>query len=231
MISVRLQGGLGNQMFQYAYGRSREIAENVPVCFDLSGLSLPRSYALDPFDLPIQFAPANEDTLAAYWQSEKYFNHHLIRGEFLKLRPPILPFHEEIFSHCVAVHVRLTDNLSERALAFHGNLLETDYYNHAMTFMRERITEPYFLIFSDDPDWCQKHLPWSESDFGIVQGNKPHEDIWEMSRCPHAIIANSSFSWWGAWLGPQKIVCAPKRWFVVPVSGAEDIVPERWVKL
>ena len=229
MINIRLQGGLGNQCFIYAHGRSLEVETGEEVTFDRGGLVPPREYALDPFDLPIKFAPANEHTLVAYWQSEKYFDNDFIRKEFLMRRPPILPMRQEILSNAVAVHVRLTDNLSERALAFHGNLLDTDYYDKAMSYMALNIENPTFVVFSDDPAWCQKNLHWKDS--FVMFGNKPHEDIWEMSRYPHAIIANSSFSWWGAWLSPQKIVVAPKRWFKVPVAGAEDIVPERWVKL
>jgi len=210
---VRLQGGLGNQMFQYAYGRSRGAK------FDKSGIVAPRTYALDPFRLPIEFSedPATD---IGYWQSEKWFDHALIRKEF----------HAPDYAiEYIAVHVRLTDNLSARALAFHGNLLDTDYYKKAMVYMRERVKDLRFLVFSDDAAWCQKNLNWP--DVYIKSTYEPYADLLLMARCPYAIIANSSFSWWGAWLGAQKIVVAPKRWFVVEVPGAEDIVPARWIKL
>jgi Glycosyl transferase family 11 len=230
---------MGNQMFQYAHGRTLEHDEGEEVTFDLSGLAQgPRQYALEPFHLLIKFGPATPDTLVAYWQSEKYFNGPLVREAFLRCRPPMLPFRESLMSNCVAVHVRLTDNLSERALAFHGNLLDTDYYDRAIYYMRRHVDKPLFLIFSDDPEWCQHNLHWKDSH--VVWGsstkseakpNPPHEDIWEMSRCPYAIIANSSFSWWGSFLGPQKIVVCPRRWFVVPVAGEEDIPCHHWIRL
>jgi hypothetical protein len=229
VINFQLTGGLGNQLFIAAHGLTLQ-QQGEEVTFDRGGIIPPRYYALDPFDLPIQFAPATPETVCGYFQGERYFNGPLIRREFLKKRPEVPSYREDLYSNYVAVHVRLTDNLSERALAFHGNLLETDYYDRALAYIREQVVNPFFLVFSDDPGWCQKNLKhWKY--YSVVWGNEPHEDIWEMSRCPYAIIANSSFSFWGSWLGPQKIVVAPKRWFVVPVAGAEDIVPPRWISL
>ena len=201
---VKLQGGLGNQMFQYAYGRSRGAK------FDRTNCGEGRSYALDPFNLPIELdSPA--DTFG-YWQSEKFFDHDVAREQFLL--PPQL--RQASLENTVAVHIRMADNFSDRALAFHGNLLDTDYYGRAIRYMKQQLKDPKFVLYSDG---------------SRLQPAAPHHDIWSMARCPYIIIANSSFSWWGAWLGPQKIVIAPKRWFVVDVPGAEDIVPDRWIKM
>ena len=220
---VKLQGGLGNQMFQVAYGVTQAFRRGEAVYFDRSGIVPPRTYALDPFKLPIEFKDNSPDAEVGYWQGERWFDPGLIRPLFSE------PHAKKPYGNGVAVHVRLTDNLSERALAFHGNLLDTDYYDRAMKLISQRVADPVFLVFSDDPDWCARNLTWPRR--SIIWGNPAHVDLWEMARCPYAIIANSSFSWWGAWLGPQKLVIAPKRWFVVPVPGEEDIVPERWVRI
>ena len=219
---VKLQGGMANQCFQVAYGLSESAKRGEEVFFDRSTIVPPRYYALEPFNLDLKFKDDCPDAEVGYWQSEKWFDGNLARRLFSDPDPgpPRI---------AVAMHVRLTDYLNTNSLAFHGNLLETDYYDHARNYMRSRLTTPYFLIFSDDPGWCRKHLQRPDS---LVLPEAPaHEDLWRMARCPYAIIANSSFSWWGAYLGAQKIVVAPKRWFVVPVPGAEDIVPSRWVTI
>jgi len=217
---VLLQGGMGNQMFQVAFGRS-QLAE---CFFDKSGIVPPRTYALDPFRLPIRFAPPTPGALSGYWQSEKYFNHAQARAIFSN------PKTEKEFTEMCAIHVRLTDNLSERALAFHGNLLDTNYYQKAMKLVTERTGCKVFVVFSDDSEWCVKNLKWKNVAISAT-ARQPHLDLWEMARFPYIIIANSSFSWWAAWLSPQKLVVAPKRWFVVDVPGAADIVPERWTQI
>jgi glycosyl transferase family 11 len=226
---VRLQGGLGNQMFQYAYGVSEAAKRGEEIFFDRSGIELPRTYALDPFKLPIEFKDNSPDAEVGYWQSEKRFDHEKIRRAFLKERPQLSMDEGPFLTRTCFVHVRLTDYLNDRALAFHGNLLDTDYYQRAMAYVRERMDPCHFFVYTDDPAWFRKNVRWPG--VSLVEGNPPEFDLWYMSECAAAIIANSSFSFWGAWLGPQKLVVAPKRWFTVDVAGAEDIVPDRWTKI
>ncbi len=211
---VKLQGGLGNQMFQFAYGHTRGAK------FDRSGIVYPRTYALDPFHLPIEFdEPADTE---GYWQGEQYFDNERIRKLFSRERP--------IYHDTVAVHVRLTDNLSERALAYHGNLLDTDYYDRAMEYVRHEQNNAKFLVFSDDSELAKKLFKHKNCYF--LRTGEPVTDLWMMAQCSRCIIANSSYSWWGAWLGRQELVIAPKRWFVVdPPEDCKNIVPDRWVKL
>jgi hypothetical protein len=102
--------------------------------------------------------------------------------------------------------------------------------------MVKKVPNPYFFMFSDDYDWVANHfkdLPYS---FTCIKNgaDKNYEDLTLMSQCKHHIIANSSFSWWGAWLNPQKdkIVIAPKRWHAnAPRNDTKDLIPDGWIRL
>jgi hypothetical protein len=98
--------------------------------------------------------------------------------------------------------------------------------------MAERITEPHFFIFSDDIGWAKENLK-STWPITFVSGGKNFEDLFLMSQCKHNIIANSSFSWWGAWLNKnfEKIVIGPVKWFNAPKINAEFSLPEKWIRL
>ena len=174
-----------------------------------------------------------------YWQTEKYFsdirskvldsfsfpqisdrvNHNLITDLYGKIT--------------VGVHIRRGDYLKiENA----QGICNLNYYKKAILCMLERVRPDVFLIFSDDIDWCRANL--SES-FGKIQtiyvdwnkGKESYRDMQLMSLCNHNIIANSSFSWWGAWLNrnPEKIVIAPTRW--MNNGGWVDIIPNDWLKI
>jgi hypothetical protein len=184
--------------------------------------------------------------LGGYWQSEEYFKH--IRGEILKRFVPgriptarttqLLDKIEDLGNRSVFVTVRRTDYVGNKYLA----LLPINYYWEACRKLNERISNPFFLVFSDDPEWCRKnfHLPYPYR-FEVVGENdmttyahlgKEDMDLWAMSKCHNAIMANSSFSWWGAWLSQvqdeKRAVIAPKQWFL---SGAKYIVPDRWIRV
>jgi hypothetical protein len=108
-----------------------------------------------------------------------------------------------------------------------------DYYTVAVQYIKARYENPKFFVFSDEPDWCRANF---SGDFVVVDhnGNFPHEDMWLMAQCKHGVIANSSFSWWGCWLGDnqnERICIAPKRWFAGANLRTDDLIPERWVKL
>lgn len=131
----------------------------------------------------------------------------------------------------VSLHVRRDDYLSPTYAKGFGGICTQAYYQTAIEYMRKRIGQPRLFVFSDDLDWCRSNL--SIADAVFVDWNR-NEDSWQdmflMSKCKHNIIANSSFSWWGAWLNtnPDKIVVAPKRWW----NGIkDDVVPEHWVRL
>ena len=201
-------------MFQYAYGRSNF----KDVAFDRSGIVPPRTYALDPFRLDIKFQDNSPDALSGYWQGEKYFCHDVVRSEFSKSNP--------LFEDTCFIGVRRSDYLLPERINYHG-VMPIEYYDLAMSYVRERVPNVKFVCFADDWQWAYDH-------FGLrAIHNGDATDIWLMARCPYAIIANSSFHWWGAWLGPQNIVVAPKRWFATPNPSPDclDIVPERWTRI
>lgn len=216
-------------MFQWAYGATRKAK------FDKSGILAPRTYALAPFGIPIEFAEPASDS--GYWQGEKYFDHDLAKKAFagptVELeRMGARGRHSRWTGPKCFIGVRLTDYLTPERLAYHGNLLETDYYEKAIAFMRGVDKHIHFVVFSDDIPACRRLFDPKEFIF-CNPDTKPHEQIWLMSTFPYAIIANSSFHWWGAWLGQQEAVVAPKRWFVtqnVP-EDCKEIVPDRWAKL
>jgi hypothetical protein len=259
MIVIKLLGGLGNQLFQRAYGFALS-SRGYHVAFDRSGLieGTHREYSLEEYadlefkeplvkhvyEKSLRFDsamvwPADNTTLVGYWQSEKYFEDQAdrLRSRFnsLWMAKPV-PFHkkeiaEEIYrSNSVFVHVRRQDYVGLQH--FHG-MPSMRYYEEAADRIRNRVYDPRFFVFSDDTDWCKANFP---SDFYVVEGTSKHDDLRFMASCKHAIVANSSFSWWGAWIGDNQLgrmVLAPKKWFTVDADKADDtdIVPERWTRL
>jgi hypothetical protein len=100
--------------------------------------------------------------------------------------------------------------------------------------MTERVVAPHFFVFSDDPAWAMAHLRLDHPVTFVTHNGtaRDYEDLRLMSLCQHQIIANSSFSWWAAWLNPNpdKIVMAPRRWFHDPSLDTRDLLPEKWLK-
>ncbi len=116
----------------------------------------------------------------------------------------------------------------------HGGICTMDYYQQAIDIMKSKIVNPKFFIFSNDIEWCHSHLKLADAVY--ITGNKgenSYRDMQLMSMCKHNIIANSSFSWWGAWLNnnPDKIVIAPAKWFNDPKINTRDLIPDDWIKI
>jgi hypothetical protein len=181
------------------------------------------------FDPRLLAAP-DETYLVGYWQSERYFADvaDQIRAELSLPDPPSgqnRTVAEAIQAGpSASVHVRRGDYVGSST----HPVCSRDYYQAAMAELRERLTDPQFFLFSDDPKWCRDHLA-SRNDV-VVAHNGPgseHEDLRLMSMCDAHVIANSSFSWWGAWLGKPGPTIAPRRWFADD-RDASAIVPERW---
>jgi hypothetical protein len=251
---VRLQGGLGNQMFQYAFGKSLSCLRKEEVYFSLPRQDRP--YGLDAFSTEVRFVDEtnvliNESgfqydpkvlsapvgaTYIGFWQTERYFNEALVRKSFV-LRNKPGDKSQEIADNITQaevsafLHVRRGDYTTPNTNAYHG-MPVVSYYMEAIRRIQEKHEEAKFFVFSDEPNWCRTAFP---KEFTIVDhnANSPHEDIWLMSQCKHGIIANSSFSWWGAWLGdtqPSRLIFAPERWFNVPLD-TSDLLPGRWIRL
>jgi hypothetical protein len=192
----------------------------------------------------VQFQPAvlespDNTLLIGYWQSEKYFKDEeaQIRRDFAfaaALSPEKSAVARTIGENAVSAHIRRGDYVSHPAASkFHG-LLPLEYYERAAAVITNRTKDPHFFVISDDPAWCRSHikLPGATTFVGDTPG-PGHEDMQLMSLCRHHIIANSSFSWWGAWLNERhdKIVVAPRRWFTDESRDTRDLVPESWIRL
>ena len=117
-------------------------------------------------------------------------------------------------------------------VATYGGLCTVEYYENAIRYVRERYPQAVFYVFSDDLDWVRENIP-SAGKMVFVDWNRGKDswqDMFLMSKCHHNILANSSFSWWGAWLNthPEKLVIAPERWANCP---APDALPDGWVRI
>jgi Glycosyl transferase family 11 len=240
MITVNTCGGIGNQLFQYAYARTFPSAQLFDNCTQygchigrfntvLPITTRPEGRWISERGLRYDPHPEVEGTcvLNGYYQCEHYFS-HIADTVHAELTPRETPsalaqqYAKQIIAtpNSVMVHVRHGDYLTW-ARERHG-VLPMEYYIKAA----EHFTNPNFFLFSDDPQ-CAMSLPHTRVQCA------PHEELWLMSLCNNAIIANSSFSWWGAWLGPDRRgkVIAPKQWFRTGNEDSRDIVPERWTQL
>ena len=181
--------------------------------------------------------------LSGYWQSEKNFTsiEHILREEF---RPRIpLSLESKVVEknvndseyESVSIHIRRGDYITNpKANVVHG-VLPLDYYHRAINLIEERIDNPFYYIFSDDPEWVQHNLKINKKCYYVAHNGaeKSYEDMYLMSQCKHNIIANSTFSWWGAWLNnnSQKIVIAPQKWFATSNFNTRDLIPDSWIRL
>ena len=173
--------------------------------------------------------------LKGYWQSEKYFEgiSKTIRKHF-----SFPPFSDNknkalleliVQRNSVSIHIRRGDYLK-------NNLnwsLDIDYYNRAIQLIKEKVTAPVFYIFSDDMQWAEANIKVPNCHFiNYNKGDDSFRDMQLMSNCKHNIIANSSFSWWGAWLNnnEDKIVIATDKWLST-MEGTRDIIPDSWIQL
>lgn len=288
MISAKVSGGLGNQMFQYAIGRNLSEKNKTGLKLDITALlnSLPkknftfREFGLDAFQVKYKlnicsllalatgfkniFFIINKvglifrnkirliivergqfnfeekvlnlkggEYLDGYWQNEKYFSEisDIIRQEFLlknELNLWASDWQKRINSvNSVAIHFRRGDYV-------HLGLSEIcglDYYQRAIELIKSKIENPEFFIFSDDPKWASDNFSGDNIHIvSSIENKSAAIEMYLMSACAHQIIANSSFSWWGAWLNKNinKIVIAPSKWTI----GIENSpVLTTWIKV
>lgn len=176
-----------------------------------------------------------------YWQSFKYFEQirNVILEEF-SLKNDLSNENsntlEKIKSkkESVALHIRRGDYISNSKNNKLYNVVGLDYYKKAIEIVNKKIKKPVFFIFSDDIDWVAENLKISGEVFyaSSKKINMPEEELILMSKCEHNIIANSTFSWWGAWLNqnPNKNVIAPKRWMST-IEYLDDLYPKNWIRL
>lgn len=173
-----------------------------------------------------------------FWQTEKYFikSEKTIRKKFsfdlskLNEQSEKLLKQLENDTHSVSVHIRRGDYIEYQH--YFGGICTIDYYRKAISYLKSVNSKSVFYFFSDDMEWVRKNF--GDMNAVFVDWNErgdSWQDMYLMSQCKNNIIANSSFSWWGAWLNnnPDKIVVAPKKWF--RDIQANDIIPENWIKI
>lgn len=290
MVITKLDGGIGNQMFQYACARALAIRNGRRVWLDLDSIERDgnfRNYKLNELNITAdksnnllseffrssafqyrvvrriatalrsemkyikEFNPPsfNENLLTSkivncyldgYWQSEKYFKdiEDIIRIDFKFINQPsqsIKTLANKIEStNSVAIHVRRGDYMSNPTThMFHG-VCPASYYRAGIELICKQISQPIFYIFTDDPSWVKANLTFSENSLLVSeQTSNEVQDLFLMTRCKHFIIANSSFSWWGAWLGNNefKKVIAPKVWFKDEDANMKFNLPPTWARI
>jgi hypothetical protein len=282
MIIVKIEGGIGNQLFQYALGKNLAIKNNTDLKLDLNYFrkSSFRKFELNNFNIEAKeitsskikfiiwanskkiffrfiynlffkkpiiykeknfhfnnevFKMKNGTYLEGFWQSERYFidikdhildlfqNDNLFDSKFE------IVINEISRSEAVALHVRRGDYLTNK----NHVSLDLDYYQKAINFLISNLNNPTFYIFSDDLKWCELNLSLN-APFKYIYGNSAWEDLKLMSYCNHFIIANSTFSWWGAYLGrkPNKKVIYPRIWFPkTNTKKTDDLFLNDWIKM
>ncbi len=179
--------------------------------------------------------------LDGYFQSDKYFQEYadIIRKDF-EVSVPASAQNIEIITkiqsvNAVSLHIRRGDYVkNSNTQALHG-LCNAEYYKNAIAYIAAKIENPVFFIFSDDIAWAQENMKTGFEQYYIDFNNasQNHEDLRLMKNCKHHIIANSTFSWWGAWLNPSldKIVTIPSVWFSGYNYDTHDLYPDGWIRI
>ncbi|RYY07002.1 MAG: alpha-1,2-fucosyltransferase [Sphingobacteriaceae bacterium] len=169
---------------------------------------------------PEVYKTPNDVYIEGYWQHYKYYE-NLQPSIFEELTLRELPNHHTqnwLLSilenpNSIAVHIRRGDYVSDPGANYLMGVLPVDYYNKAISYIKQKVTNPAFYFFSDDLDWVKQNIHTNASNY-YVDGNPDYVDLDLMRHCKHQVIANSTFSWWGAFLNRNsaKIVIAPYQW-------------------
>ena len=179
--------------------------------------------------------------LDGYWQTEKYFTGcaDAIRRE-LSLKEPMGQAGQTMAKlisanpESVSLHVRRGDVARDAATNPYAGITTPEYYKSALSYIGTRFKKPHIFIFSDDPKWVTENIdiPYPSTIVSGI-GIPDYEEIILMSKCRAHVIANSSFSWWGAWLDPQKdkVIVAPKQWIRRTRLRHKDTVPKSWIRV
>lgn len=286
MIIVKLKGGLGNQMFQYAVGLTVAFKLGQELKLDTMGYddpryvmaNTPRQYRMHAFNLSASIATPDEvkkykypfgllsklirfikfrvlriynvdynpsffkktyKYIEGYFQSEKNFlgiKDKVIKEFTLKKESETFSTEKSRIdkTKSASVHIRRGDYVNDPKTNVAHGVCSKQYYDSAVASMRSKIEAPIFYFFSDDIEWVKKEFG-EHADFMYVSNPnlQEYEELMLMSLCTHNIIANSSFSWWGAYLNqnPNKIVIAPKKWVNKTPDPHPNIAPETWIRI
>jgi len=289
MIVVKVQGGLGNQLFQYSIGRALSLKHGVKLYLDTSFFRIPlpsdvtpRKFELDDYNLSYEIADdtiyakffsdklslwdrlmikigkydsfkilkeprfefdpnvssiSNNLYLDGYWQTALYFQsiNTTLRKELkLNFAGNVKP---ELFKrvqnkNSISIHFRRGDYLSEKKNEEWHGVVPMAYYEQALDLMLNKVSDPFLFVFSDDIQWTKANFN-PQLPVEYVNTLSATLDMELMSLCKHNILANSSFSWWGAWknYNPEKIVVAPRKWFQTDKMNTRDLFPADWITI
>jgi hypothetical protein len=256
MVTSNLIGGLGNYLFQIASVYSLALDNNDEIIFNINesltvhqplknytnnilskikfidySLNIENNYYEQFFDYQ-KIPYKTNQKIHGYFQSEKYFIHN--RQQILNLydideeskKEIDKKYGEILVGNTCSLHVRRGDYLK---YPNHHPTCTLEYYNNSI---KEFSKDTKFLIFSDDINWCKE--VFTNENFIFIEGNGDYIDLWLMSLCKNNIIANSSFSWWGAWLNQNqnKKVISPNKWFGSSIPhNTKDLIPTSWMKI
>jgi hypothetical protein len=287
MITGKIKGGLGNQLFQYAFlkGLSYRLNEPNHFCLDTAIYKKKNNRSLEIKDFKIvdnnekeedirkRMAHAFEFGTSAYkiatvidsitdfgyffekdrkyirfeklcrynyfdgyWQSEKYFNfirEQILADLELKLEINYDQYIIESHNSC-AIGFRRGDYFKNKKSLKIYDVCNELYYENAIRYMNDKYSDVIFYVFSDDVRWVKENFNFKNNKVKYINENKelsPAAELKIMSKCKHAIIPNSTFSWWGAWLieGEEKKIICPKGWYANGMPN--DIIPESWIQI
>lgn len=285
MLIVKIQGGLGNQLFQYAFGRAVAIKNNAQLVLDAScyqSIYDHTGYVLDRYNIQastlnykfprlkgryinlIKKLPAsvqkcfgyiyesdyrhsdsnanyfNGFTYVGYWQSWKYFYDVLpaIKNDLILLDQISGRAAELIqqVKNCnsISIHIRRGDYITNPKAASIYRALPMSYYDNSIGVVNDKVDNPFYFVFSDDPEWVTENFNFGENSLIVSSlGFTPQVDMMIMSHCKHNIIANSTFSYWGAMLNNNigAIKISPDKWFNPGCLSEVDIVPDDWLRI
>ncbi|MBD3201959.1 MAG: alpha-1,2-fucosyltransferase [Candidatus Lokiarchaeota archaeon] len=279
LIIVKLKGGLGNQMFQYAIGKHLSLKRKCPLRLDLLYMKYDRrkKYELDKLNIEnkktyfleevfyyfINFfhriipfykfikqksrkfnsSILNSHTpilyLDGYWQSEKYFEaiSEIIKKEF-RITARLNEENKKMLNkiqncNAVVIHLRRRDYICDAQINKKLGTCSMNYYKQAIKLIENKVEFPKYFIFSDDIEWVKENFELINNPIfvDINTYENGYDDLRLMKNCKHFILANSTFSWWAAWLSENKhkVIIAPRNWIQSQSDGC--IVPESWIRI
>ena len=193
-----------------------------------------------PFHYDEEITRRTGGYICGFWQTEKYFSSFETEiRKLFRFRPAAISERSKSLAYkikkgrSVSIHVRGTDYIKTPSIAQkYNNLSNTQYYSSAISMIKTLYEDPDFYVFTDDPDWVSSQEIFQGATVCSDLSDGSWNDLYAMSQCKHHIIANSSFSWWGAWLNPssEKIVIAPDIWHIDGTK-SPDLIPESWIKI
>lgn len=286
MVIVKIWGGLGNQLFQYSFGKYLAVKLGTTVKYDIQTTNsfssfTQRDFALSTFNAVIDTATEAEVNNFKYFRNDHLARLErklaqqlplLLKKHFVEQNIPVAPASLAIKDNCyyegywqsyqfllpietllrkeivlnkalsvgasqilaqirqsasAAIHVRRGDYLTHTGFIN----CSMEYYHAAIQYIKQLQNQVQFFVFSDDIAWCRQNF--TGAGFTFVEGNSNYEDLVLMSKCHHQIIANSTFSWWGAWLNnnPEKKVLTPRTWHSKKDTRLNYLLPDDWIKL